>query len=351
MSTAHKKGSAWARVTRVMAAVMAAAWALVGAPVLCSTTHAQSPAPAVQWRIVADVPLPGRAARFDYQSLDPTTGRLWIAHMGAGEVLAFDVHARQVVARVPDMSGATGVCAVPALQRVFVALSASHEVAALNASNGQVLTRVPVGRFPDGLAYAPLARKLFVSDEYGRQELVIDVPSSAVRRPIALGGEAGNTQYDSASGRIWVAVQTRNELVAIDPARDSVVARVSVPGIERPHGLLIDAAHQMAYVAGEANARVGVVNLRSMRVVGTYPTGDEPDVLAMDSERRRLFVASESGTIAAFDVLGDSLVPSPGYEAPHAHSIAVDPVTHLLYVPLENLFGRPILRILALEPR
>ena len=329
----------------------AAARTLIGSLVLSATAHAQSSAPAVEWHVVADVPLPGRAARFDYQSLDPTTGRLWIAHMGADEVLAFDVRARQVVARVPDMPGATGVRAVPALQRVFVALSASHEIAVLDASSGRVLARVPGGRFPDGLAYAPLARKLFVSDEYGRQELVIDVPSSAARRPIALGGEAGNTQYDSTSGRIWVAVQTRNQLVAIDPMKDSVAARVSAPGIERPHGVLIDAAHHLAYVAGEANGRVGVLDLRTMRVGHTYPVGGEPDVLAMDFERHRLFVASESGTIAAFDVRGDSLVPLSQYEAPHAHSVAVDPATHLLYVPLENLSGRPVLRILALESR
>jgi DNA-binding beta-propeller fold protein YncE len=329
----------------------AVARTLIGSLVLSATAHAQSSAPAVEWHVVADVPLPGRAARFDYQSLDPTTGRLWIAHMGADEVLAFDVRARQVVARVPDMPGATGVRAVPALQRVFAALSASHEVAVLDASSGRVLARVSGGRFPDGLAYAPLARKLFVSDEYGRQELVIDVPSSAARRPIALGGEAGNTQYDSTSGRIWVAVQTRNQLAAIDPMKDSVVARVSTPGIERPHGVLIDAAHHLAYVAGEANGRVGVLDLRTLRVGRTYAVGDEPDVLAMDFERRRLFVASESGTIAAFDVRGDSLVPLSRYEAAHAHSVAVDPATHLLYVPLENLSGRPVLRILALESR
>jgi DNA-binding beta-propeller fold protein YncE len=317
---------------------------------MASCAEAQTLAGKAEWRVVADVPLPGRAARFDYQSLDPMTGWLWIAHMGAGELLAFDTRTRQVVARVPDMPRVTGVLAVPAIQRVFATLGGGHEVAVLDARSGRVLVRVRGGRFPDGLAYAPPARKLFVSDEYGRQELVIDVPSSAARSPIALGGEAGNTQYDSSSGLIWVAVQTRNELAAIDPMRDSVVARVPVPGIERPHGLLIDAAHQIAYVAGEANSRVGVLDLRTMRVVGTYPVGDEPDVLAMDSERDRLFVASESGVIAAFDVLGDSLVPLPKYEAAHAHSIAVDPATHLVYVPLENLSGRPIMRILALGP-
>jgi DNA-binding beta-propeller fold protein YncE len=313
--------------------------------------EAHSPVGRAEWRVVADVPLPGPAARFDYQSLDSTTGWLWIAHMGAGELLAFDTRTRRVVARVPDLPRVTGVLAVPALQRVFAAVGGGHEVAVLDARSGRLLSRIRGGSFPDGLAYAAAARKLFVSDESGRQELVIDEPAGASRRPVALGGEAGNTQYDPTSNRIWVAVQTRNELAAIDPVKDSVVARVPIPGIEHPQGVLIDAAHRIAYVAGEANGRVGVLDLRTLRVVGTYPVGDGPDVLAMDPARHRLFVASESGVIAAFDALRDSLIPLPRYEAPRAHSVAVDPRTHLVYVPLENLSGRPALRILMLQPR
>jgi DNA-binding beta-propeller fold protein YncE len=316
---------------------------------LGACAHAQTPT--AEWRVVADVPLPGPAARFDYQSFDQTTGRLWIAHMGAGEVLAFDVRTRRVVARVPDMPGVTGVRAVPTLQRVFAALSGGHEVAVLDAGSGRVVARVPGGRFPDGLAYAPVANKVFVSDERGRQELVIDVPSSASRPSIPMGGEVGNTQYDSISGRIWVAVQTRNELAAIDPMTDSIVARVPVPGIEGPHGLLIDAAHRLAYVAGEGNARVGVLDLRTMRLSGSYPVGDDPDVLAMDPGRRLLLIAAESGVVAAFHIRGHALVPLPSYRAPHAHSVAVDPTSHLVYLPLEDVDGRPVLRILTLEER
>jgi DNA-binding beta-propeller fold protein YncE len=302
-----------------------------------------------EWRLVADVPLPGKAARFDYQSFDATAGRLWIAHMGAGEILAFDVHTRQVVARVSDMPGVTGVRVVPQLQRVFAALSASHEVAVLDSRTGRVLERVPGGRFPDGLAYAPDAEKLFVSDEYGRQELVIDVPSTTARRPIQIGGEVGNTQYDSVAGRIWVAVQTRNELAAIDPLTDSVVDRVSVPGIDHPHGFCVDAEHRLIYLAGEESATVGVLDLRTKRIVHTYPVGREPDVLAMDAERHRLFVAAESGVIAAFETSGDSLVQLGHYQSPHAHSVAVDPATGLLYLPLEDVGGKPLLRIVQLE--
>ena len=31
---------------------------------------------------------------------------------------------------------------------------------------------------------------------------------------------------------------------------------------------------------------------------------------------------------------------------PHAHSVCVDPATHLVYLPLENVGGRPVLRIM-----
>ena len=301
------------------------------------------------WRVVADVPLPGPPARFDYQSLDPTTGLLWIAHMGADELLGFDVGARRVAVRVPEMRGVTGVRAGPGLGRVFASLSAGHAVAVLDGREGRVLSRVPGGRFPDGLAYAPEARRLYVSDEYGRRELVVDVPTSTVRAPVALGGEAGNTQYDSVAGRIWVAVGTRDELVGIDPRTDSIADRIAGPGIEGPHGFLVDAERRVAYVTGEANGRLGVLDLRARRVVRTYRVGDGPDVLALDPGRHRLFVASESGVIAAFDIQADTLVPLPSYRAPRAHSVAVDPATHLVYAPLENAGGRPVLRILSLE--
>ena len=109
------------------------------------------------------------------------------------------------MARAPGMPGVTGIRVAPGSQLVFAALSASREVVVLDSRDGRVLARVAGGRFPDGLAYAPPANKLFVSDEYGQQELVIDVPCFSARRPIPLGGEAGDTQYDSVTERLWVA--------------------------------------------------------------------------------------------------------------------------------------------------
>ena len=57
--------------------------------------------------------------RFDCTSLDPSTNRLYVAHMDAGQLLALDVRTRRVVETIPA-PGVHGVLAVPSLGRVFV---------------------------------------------------------------------------------------------------------------------------------------------------------------------------------------------------------------------------------------
>ena len=56
--------------------------------------------------------LPGPSNRFDYTSLDPTTNRLYIAHMDAGRLLVFDMRSRRVIKTIAA-PGVHGVIAVP----------------------------------------------------------------------------------------------------------------------------------------------------------------------------------------------------------------------------------------------
>jgi DNA-binding beta-propeller fold protein YncE len=313
---------------------------------------AQSSAPATPessvFQMVGDIPLPGDASRFDYQSLDPTTGRLYIAHMGAGQLVVVDTATRSVVGTIGDLPTVTGVLAVPEVRRIYAAVAGDHQMAAIDANSLKIVARLGTIGFPDGLAFAPATGQVFISDESGGGELVIDAATNAVVTTIDIGGEAGNTQYDAGSGCIVVAVQSRNELVAIDPGRDQVVGRYPLTDdCQTPHGFTIDAAARRAFVSCEDNATLLVVDLTTMQVMGTFPVGDGPDVLAFDPGWSRLYVASESGTVSTFDEHNGSLEPAGEYKAPHAHSVAVNPSTHLIYLPLENVDGRPVLRILA----
>jgi DNA-binding beta-propeller fold protein YncE len=298
---------------------------------------------------VARVPLSGRSIRFDYTSLDVKTNRLWISHMNASELLAVDVRSRKIVATVPA-PGVHGVVAVAELGRVFASATDAHEVMTINAETGAVLARAPAGSYPDGLAYDPVERHVFISDETGGIETVIDARGRPVAT-IALGGEAGNVQYDAGGRRILVDVQTRGEVVVVDPRSNRIVRRVALAGCASPHGLLVDSPRRLAFVACDANARLLTLDLRTLKVVGNASVGDTPDVLAFDSSLHRLYVSAESGVVAVFaehphglTKLGQAML------APNAHTVAVDPRTHLVYFPLERgTDGKP--QLLIMRPR
>lgn len=298
-------------------------------------------------RVVRDIPLPGPANRFDYQSIDATRGRLYISHMNAGRVVVFDLDSARVVAEVSGTPRVTGIWAVPARRMVYASAAGNHEVAAIDEQTLKIVARAGGIRFPDGIAYAPIEQKLFVSDESGGADVVIDARTNKKLATIDLGGEAGNTHYDSVSHCILVAVQTRNELVAIDPASEKIVARYALPGSDHPHGFTLDEPGRLAFISCEGNGKLLVVDLRTMKVLSSHTVGDDPDVLAWDPTWRRLYVAAEAGVLSSFIADGAVLHAAGEIRAPHAHTVSVDPRTHRVYLPLENIDGHPVLRILT----
>ena len=298
-------------------------------------------------RVWRDLPLPGPANRFDYQSIDPTHGRLYISHMNAGRVVVFDLDSSRVVAEVTGTPRVTGIWAVPAHHTVYASAAGNHDVVAIDEQTLKIVARVGGIGFPDGIAYAPVEHKIFVSDESGGADVVVDARTNTKRSTIELGGEAGNTHYDSVSHCILVAVQTRNQLAAIDPATEKIIARYDLPGSDHPHGFTIDEPGRLAFVSSEGNGKLQVVDLRTMKVLSTHTVGDDPDVLAWDAGWRRLYVAAESGILSAFVADGPVLHAVGEIKAPHAHTVAVDPRTHRVYLPLENIDGHPVLRILT----
>lgn len=319
---------------------------VTGAPAACQRGAPSVPDSAAGLRHVATVPLPGPPVRFDYQNVDTATGRLYAAHMNAGTLLVFDTRTRRVLADLPGFPSVHGVIAVPTLGKVFAAATGEHKVVVVNAGTLKSTARLGPIRYPDGLAFAPDARRVFVSDESSEgRELVIDAVADKALGSIPLGGEAGNTIWDPVSRRILVAVQTRSDIAAIDPASARIVARYPVTGADRPHGLLIDPVRRLLFAADEARAQLFVIQLPSMRVLAHHRVGDDPDVLAVDPALGRVYVACESGVVNVFRETDRSLESLGELRIPHAHTVAVDASTHLVYLPIQDLGGRPVLVI------
>ncbi|MHB8813927.1 MAG: YncE family protein [Steroidobacteraceae bacterium] len=235
------------------------------------------------------------------------------------------------------------------LGELFATATGRNRLDVISEQSYQVIAHAPAGVYPDGMAYAPEVEKLFISDEHGGTETVIDARTDRRIATIPMGGHVGNSQYDPITHRILADVQTRDQIVAIDPRSDLIARRYALPdSCRHDHSLLIDAAARLAFVACDGNAKLLLLDMTDMSVLSVQNVGRDPDVLAFDPGLRRLYVASESGVVSVFELHRRRLRPlgqkSLAYEA---HSVAVDPLTHFVYFPLQNVHGRGVLRVMV----
>lgn len=300
--------------------------------------------------LVADVPLPGQASRFDYQSVDPVARRLYMAHLGDSALLVFDLDGQHVVQEVPGLPSVHGIVAASDRHLLFATATAERTLVFIDDRTFQIRSRVPAGQYPNGLAYDPASGRVFVSNNRGLGVGVIDVKTASALPSIDVGGGAGNTQYDAASGHVLAAVHGQPFLADIDPIASRVVARIPLPGERTCHGLLVASDLRLAFAACHgAGPQLAVVDLGTRRRVQSLPLPPDIDVLAFDPGSQRLYAAAETGTVVVFALAPDHSLSElgRGFVGPDAHSVAVDPATHRVYFPLANVNGRPVLRVMA----
>jgi DNA-binding beta-propeller fold protein YncE len=298
---------------------------------------------------VKDIPLPGGVSRFDYQSIDEVNRRLYIAHMGSDMVTVIAIDSLKVIKSISGISNVHGVLAVSARQRVYASATGKNEIAVIREDSLQIIATVPAGNYPDGLAYAPLQKRVFVSDEHGKTVSVIEASQNKLLKKIVIGGEVGNTHYDSISGFIFSADQTHNQLVAIDPQQMKIIKRYDLPSCGGAHGFYIDEQTNYAFITGEDNASIVVLDLSSGEIIAKGKVGRYPDVLAFDKQKKLLFVSSESGVVSVFKVKKNDIKKiAESFFYAGAHTISIDQKTHLIFFPLKNVKGKPVLRVMRI---
>jgi DNA-binding beta-propeller fold protein YncE len=302
-------------------------------------------------RVIARIPLPGGNSRFDYASLDSRRGLLFVAHLGASQVVEINIKTGGVVRTIGGLPQVHGVLVVPALRRVYATATGANTVVRIDEDTGRILGRSPTGAYPDGLAYDQGNGTIWTTNESGGSETIIDAATGAPRGTVRLGGEAGNVAYDPASGRMLVDVQSRNQLAVIDPATRSVIRRVPLPGCEDDHGLAVDSPARLAFIACDINSALLTVDMNTWRVTGTAIVGVEPDVVAFDGRAGRLYVASESGQVTVFQPRGPRVrIIDSQYLGDDAHAVAVDPATGRSYFPvLKTSGGHPAVLVCELS--
>ncbi|PBA08518.1 YncE family protein [Mycobacterium avium] len=310
----------------------------------CSSTQVPSIGE-LPLRRVSETPLTGGTVRFDYTALDAGRGLLFVAHMGAGQLVEVDVHAHTVVRTLGDLPNVHGVIVVPDKHRVYATATGRNQMVAVDEDFGDVVFTAATDTYPDGLAYDPIRNTVWTTNEHAGSETVIDAETGRVLATVPLGGKVGNVVYDPTTDRMVVAVQGRGDLAVIDPVSFAVTERIPTAGCDHPHGLALDTVDQVMFLGCEGNATMVSVDLPGRTVIDHQSVGEAPDVLAYDEGAHRVYVAAESGWVSVFDHSGGHLTPrGSAHLADGAHSLALDPATHHSYFPIPSgTGGGPVL--------
>ncbi len=134
--------------------------------------------------------------------------------------------------------------------------------------------------------------------------------------------------------------------MVIDPVKLEVKDRIPL-GVKGNHGLYLDLPRHLAFIASEETSELLVLDLARRQVTARFPVGKGPDVLSFDTGSRRLYVASESGPLSVFRETDAGLLKEGDPQVgPNAHVVLVDPASHLIYLPLKDVEGHPVLRIM-----
>lgn len=314
-----------------------------------------TPSKSASLRFVGYIPLPKTKVLNVLDYISVYENELFVADESGGTVSKVALHGTilPVEADVKTLEGkpAHGIVIDPASHTAFVTRSEENVVDVFDPATMRRITSIPVADDPDGIFYDPQTKLIYVGSGDANLGTVIDPAKRAVIASIPLGGKPEYAALDPQAHLLHQNLENTDEVVSIDLEKHSVVERWKLEGCSGPTGMAIDTTNRRLFIACSTNAKVAVFNLASHRVATTLPIGPNPDSIAFDASLRRLYSAGRAGvtTVVQQDTPDSYRVIDNVHTHYGAHTLAVDPVTHRVYIGYASLFVEPRVAVFDVE--
>ena len=276
-----------------------------------------------------DLPEHRSSGGFDHADVHSLTDRLYVAHTGNDAIDVIDTAADRYVESVSGFKAVAGALVSEARGLVFTSNRGENSVSVFAPHAERDAFKVAVGVKPNGLAFDP-ARGILLAANIGDPSIAdshtVSVVDVARRQRVADIKVPGGTRwaiYDPAREMFFVNISSPPRIIAIDardPTRISKEHEIPVAG---PHGLDLDPATGRLLCACDARVLLAI-DAASGRVLGECPLSGAPDVIFLNLQLRRLYVAiGDPGVIDVIDTGTMRRAETVATEA-GAHTLALD---------------------------
>ena len=271
---------------------------------------------------------------------------------GAVYKVALGEHAAPANVTVTEFTAepaAHGVSIDPTSGLAFVTRSGVDAVDAFDPRTMKFSKRIPVAADPDALTYDPRNKLLYVASGDSGSATLIDPQALATVGTIPLGGKPEFVVFDPRSGLLYQNLEDTNSVVVLDLGRKAIVDRWSILPCRAPTGMALDEQQERLFIGCKDNALLAVVDIGARRVIRTVPIAKGVDSVAFDPQMQRIYTTGKSGVLVVIqqEPAGSYRVLDTISLHYGAHTLAVNPVTHSLYVGYASLVIQPRIAIFS----
>jgi DNA-binding beta-propeller fold protein YncE len=279
------------------------------------------------YKIIGKIKVGGTGG-WDYVALDNTNRRLYVSHGSTVEVV--DPDAGKVVGQIPNMHGVHGFAIADDLGKGFVSNGQSNSVTIFDLKTYAKSGEPATGKNPDAICYDPKTKHVITMNHTGNDATAIDAKTGEVIKSFALGQAPEFCQADGA-GKMYVNLEGSSEVLEIDVAKNEVTRRTSTLPCEGPSGLAIDVKGKKLFSV--CDKKMAIVDIPTMKVVGTADTCNGPDAAAFDASSGLAFSSCGDGTLSIVkQVSGKWQTVDTVQTERGARTMTIDPKTHKLYL-------------------
>jgi YVTN family beta-propeller protein len=275
---------------------------------------------------------------WDYLAADSDAHRLYIAR--ATRVMVVDLDSGKLITEITDTPGVHGIAIDRAGGKGYISCGGDNTVSVFDLTSLKTITKIKVGQRPDAILFDPATNHVFTFNAGSQDSTVIDVTKGAVVGTIPLGGKPEFAATD-LKGTVFVNMEDKNALYAIDANKLTVKSKWPLPGCEEPSGLAIDRKNRRLFSGCEKI--MAITNADSGEQVANAPVGEGVDAAAYDDETGLAFASAGEGKLTVVESKGGdhyAVVETPATQK-GARTMALDPKTHNIYLVTADFGPRP----------
>ena len=280
----------------------------------------------------------GGSGGWDYVSIDQTARKLYISR--GASIMSLDADTGKARLELAVTNRSHQIVPINGGAELLVTNSGDLTITIINAATGKTRITTHVSAGPDAALLEPTTGLVAVIGNRSGNVDLVDPKSGAFKGSITVGGTLEYAATDG-DGKVFVNVEDKGEIAAIDIKTRAVISRYKMPGCEEPAGLTYLPPSNLL-LASCGNGVAKFVSASNGAVVQTLDIGKGSDAAFYDDVRKLAFVpAGHSGTLTVISVKGRTAkIIETVITAKGARLGMVDSKTGNVYLPTAK-FGPP----------